>query len=128
MILEVQKIDGDETFKDRVRIPSKYRGGIPEGTICKLSTSQKKHKLVEMRGKKGIEDAYIYMDLATRKSLGLNVGSMEEFEWRQVGRWGQFIWASQSADTPIRVAAQLGLVSFLLGIVSVALGIVAIFK
>lgn len=125
MQLTVQKLDSEDIFEDRVRIPHRYRQGFPEGSICKLSTSAAT-KIVEVFGDPESKDPNVYMDLRTRKHFGLSPGAVAEFQIKPVGWWGQLRWSAGHANASTRIAAQLGIISMFLGVLSLLLGVLAI--
>ena len=122
MKLKVCLIEVGEVYKDRVRIPVQFREGIREGQICKLTTGNRT-KLVELRGAAGIDQPHIYMDFATRQKLGLQDGSVCDFEIRPVYWIGQIYWASRSSDPTVRTAAQLAVLSLVLAILSIVIAV-----
>jgi hypothetical protein len=105
MELTVQQIDSDYRFSDAVRIPQKYRGGMKESKLCKLSTNVTR-KIVQVYGKRDEHDANIYMDKLTQNHFGLRVGSVANFELVPVGWIGQLTWASRHADPTVRVCPE----------------------
>jgi hypothetical protein len=125
--LTVQKIDHENIFMDRVRINRRYRGGTKEAELCKISTDVKS-KIFEVMGYPDDPAPNIYMDERTRGEFNLVPGAIADFEIIPVGWFGLLKWACNHANPAQRVAAQLGVLGFVLGLLSLGLAIIALTK
>ncbi len=128
--LVVKEADRAEVYRDIARIPEVHRKDckgrtIPEGSVCKLSTSHKS-AYVLLRGKGNETEAAIWLDERTRNRLGVTAGEQQEFEFRPVRLWGQTCWAWDASDPSYRVSARLAVLSLLLGAVGLLLGVLSI--
>ena len=128
--LTVHEMPVQDSWKDMVRIPHKYRvdpegRGIRRGTICRVSIGGK-HKLLTVRGCRAT-DPRILLDSPTRIALGkLQAGTLHDVELRPVGSMGYWRWAWGAADPAYRVPAQISLISLVLGIIGLVLGILGV--
>jgi hypothetical protein len=125
--LKVQMIEKPETYRDLARIPWKLRmdkngAKIPEGRICKVSVNGRSC-LLSCRGRLNENEPLIFLDGTTRRTLGLKVDQLYDFELRPV-RWpGQFLWAWRASDPLYRIAARAGLISVGFGVLGIVLGL-----
>jgi hypothetical protein len=130
MKLTVVQISRDEVYRDMARVPEADRkepGGEPikEGGICCVKVANKAI-LLSLRGAGNNSTRTIQLDDRTRNALGLNEGDTLDFEFRQVGWLGQFLWAWRASDPAYRIAARFGLISLSLSAFGVVLGVVGI--
>ena len=123
--LIVKKIDAEEIYKDFVRIPEEYRGGIKEGRVCKLRVGKNKI-LRSVRGLIGESNNIIKMDEFTRARLGASNNRELTFTIRETWWIGQFLWAWNATDPTPRIAARLGIVSLALGVLGLMLGVLSL--
>jgi hypothetical protein len=131
MRLRVRKAEGQDVYRDIVRIPEKCRldqkgATIPEGEVCKVRIGDRS-AFVLLRGKTDCDEQTAWIDERTRNRLGLTAGDSAELSVETVGLWGQGRWAWSSSDPAYRVAARLALLSVVLGLVGLILGIVGVF-
>jgi hypothetical protein len=108
-----------------VRIPEQFRGGIREGTICRLTVGENTI-LRSVRGLSTEFDQVIRMDEFTRNRLQVRTDSLATFEIREVGWLGQFLFAWNASEPASRVAARLGILSLVLGLLGLVLGVVSL--
>lgn len=130
MRLDIAKADSTDVYKDLARIPEKYRidhkgEPIPEGRICKVTVSGES-VLLSLRGQQSHPNASIYLDEKTRLRLGLETKDNEDFCFRQVSWFGQFLWVWRASDPAYRIAARVGLLSILIGVAGLLLSIKSI--
>jgi hypothetical protein len=130
MKLTVRQLPVEDIYKDLVRIPEIHRqdsesATILEGTICKLSVSGGKSKLVSVRGCGASEEPKILMDDRTRKELHVDDRREYEFELRPTTWWGHSRWAWSASDPAYRIPARLCVVSVALGAIGLALGLLS---
>jgi len=118
--LTVRKAWKDEIFRDLARIAQRDRGGIPEGSICKISTGDIT-KLLMVRGLDG-ESRVIRIDEVTRNAMGIQDGVSYSFSIKSAGLWGHIWWACTVADSGARISAWIGVISVSLGLLGVLLG------
>jgi hypothetical protein len=125
--LTVQQPRLADVYRDRIRVPVLHRGAIREGGVCRLSVKGKA-LLVEVRGIRLSKSnpnpgTVIQIDEVTRAKLGLQLGSNYQFEFKEVGIVGEFLWAWRaSAPTP-RIAARLGIIGIVLGLIALGIGL-----
>ena len=124
MKLTVEKLSADDTYLDRVRLHSDFRGGVGVGQICRISTP-KANALAEIRGKNTAEQI-IYMDQPMRLKLKLKPGDKVEITIRRAYYWERLWWAVKATDQTSALAAQMGLISLALGALSLLLGALSI--
>lgn len=128
-LLVVHQVNEADVYKDIARINEDKRGDIPEGTICTLSAigTRGNSKLVQVRGlgKRATtqDKALILLDDITRNYLHIECQKPYSFTISPVGWLGQFRWACHASEPGLRIAARLGLYSFVLGILSLVLSI-----
>lgn len=121
--LVVRELAFRDVRKDIVRIPFKFRNGISEGEICRLSTITTS-KNVKILGKtEDPDDAAIYMDKKTRRAFALKENCEVDFRIKPVGWAGQMVWAMCNADTSIKIATQLALIALFFSVVSVGISL-----
>jgi hypothetical protein len=131
MRLRVRQARAEDVYKDLVRIPEIHRTDskgikIPEGTVCKLTVTASKSKLVCMRGCGDEQAPLILMDEKTRDDLMVTDGKEYAFELDRASWIGHCRWACAASDPAYRIPAQLGLFSLALGAVGLVLGLLSL--
>jgi hypothetical protein len=121
--LLVKPADEDETYRDFARINIADRGKITKGGICLISVGDKRAHVI-LRGNKRAGE--ITLDSAMRHRLGVKKEATTKFKIQQCGFFGELRWALSATDPAYRIAAKLGVLSFLLGILSLVFGLLAI--
>ena len=121
--LEVHKHEKEDVYHDRARVPERFRDGLHEGRICKVSVAGK-CTLLELRGIIGGEAQIIKLDDATRIKLGIDFTKTYNFTFREVWWWGQFAWAWNASDSTARIAARLGRIGVVLGLLASVIALV----
>ena len=132
MKLVVKKAAEADVYRDIARIPELHRKDrrgrtIPEGSVCKLSTSGKS-AFVLLRGKGDSDDAAIWLDERSRNRLGITDREEADVQVEPVGLWGQVCWGWNASDPSYRVAARLSVLSVVLGLVGLILGVLSFVK
>jgi len=130
-MLTIRKAAEEDVYKDIARIAEANRldstgAIIPEGEVCKLSTSGRS-VFVLIRGKGETAEAAVWLDERTRNCLGVSAGHQAEFTVERAGLIGQFRWAWNAAEPSYRVAARLAVVSVILGLIGLLLGGLSVF-
>jgi hypothetical protein len=125
--LEVHQHEIEDVYRDRARIPERFRGGLKEGRICKF-TATNRSILLEVRGILSEPRSIIRLDDRTRAALCIEIGRSYEFQVREVWWIGQFRWAWNASDSAARMAARLGVLGLILGVIAMVLGIIPLVK
>lgn len=121
--LKVLTAPNDEVYKDLVRIPSRHRGGLLEGRVCKITVG-KNSVYRSLRGWGEETAPVIQMDMITRDRLGVRAGQTYQFIVKPSGLMGQFLWAWYASDPAPRYSARLGIVGLGLGVIGLIMSVV----
>jgi len=126
--LEVHENKKEDVYCDRVRIPEGFRGSVREGRICKISV-EGKGGLLEIRGILDEPRGIIRMDERTRRDVfGILTEKRYDFDIREAGWLGQFLWAWEASDSAARIAARLGLLGLILGVIGLGVALIPLFR
>jgi hypothetical protein len=120
--LRVYPLWREDVFKDIARIPEQNRGGIGEGSVCKISANGRTKHLI-VRGLEEPLSGGIMLDEITRKAMGnLQEGLSYDFAIKEAGIWGHIKWACTVSDRESRISAWIGIISLALGLLGAVLG------
>jgi hypothetical protein len=128
MKLRVHDAYKDDVYKDTIRVHRSGRNEIKTGTIVRVTVEDTgERSLVVIRGLGNNEKGQIFLDLETRRRLGVEVGDEQAFSFTPVWFVGQILWAYRATEPSVRVgtwpavwsaflAMALGLVGLLVGV------------
>lgn len=116
MRLTVHEGQASDNYKDIVRVHKANRNGVDSGFIAKVSVTDGKSIYVVVRGLGKGQEREVWMDLQTRKRLGVELGKEYDFNVRAATWWEKVIWAAKASDPSMRIGTCIGLVGILLGI------------
>lgn len=135
MKLNVEKLSGEDAWKDIIRIPHAFRKDIKgkhveRGTICRLVVGANS-KWAIVHGLDS-DEPVIKMDLNMRIALEVKKGVAYDFTLQRLG-WLRRLWFPWRASDPTyRLPAQLSIIAFILGVLfgvfGIAVGLIPIYK
>ena len=127
--LLVSQASEKDVYKDIARIHESKRGGVREGSICKLKVNGRCRSFV-VRGLEDVDRDCIRLDELGRKALGLEQeqGSNQLFEICPVSPLGMAVWACSVAEPGARIAAWLAVWSLVLALGGAGLAILPLLK
>jgi hypothetical protein len=123
--LIVKPLTLGDVFENMARVDLKHRPGTKAGQVIIVSANSRTSRLVA-RGARGKDENCIFLDLATRRTLGLSENATADFAISRGKFFDELFWAWNAPNAGPRVAARLGVLSFGLGVSGLALGIVSI--
>jgi hypothetical protein len=110
----------EDVYKDIIRIRDDCRGNLKAGRVHRFTTAHGSGSFI-LRGSDDTNDiGKILMDDASRNTLNLCPRKEYDFKIREVGFLGELWWACFAVDPTYRVAARLGVISFVLGLFAFA--------
>ena len=125
--LKVEQIKEEEIYRDFARIPELHRGGIAEGSLCRIAFCQNSVSLV-VRGLQNVQTATLRIDSLTRDKLKVIDGLEYDFEIEQLNWLSQLLVPWNASDPFNRQAMRLSIIALFLGVVGLILGLISIFK
>lgn len=135
--LEVRQLDAEDVFKDIARIHESQRGGLPLGTICKISVGKASRYLsirglpaetLERRKLPTQAPNYILLDEVARSDLGLKLQSKYRFKIVPASWCGRVWWACSATDPAARVSALIATWSLALAVIGLVLGVWSVLR
>jgi hypothetical protein len=119
--LKLYPLFREDVFKDIARVGELDRGGIREGSVCRVIANGHTKQLI-VRGLEGLPGVIMF-DEITRESMGkMQTGFSYDFSIEESGPIGQIVWACTVSDRGARISAWIGIVSVVLGILGAVLG------
>lgn len=115
--LIVRSAKREDVYRDIVRISEQSRGSLKNGRVHRFHTASGSGYFI-LRGLGSTNDGLIRMDEASRASMGLPFGQKYEFTIAEAGFWGELLWAYSATDPAYRIAAKLGVLSFVLAVIA----------
>jgi hypothetical protein len=125
--LKVSKIKNEEIYRDFARIPEMHRGGIAEGSLCRITYNQRSVYLA-IRGLQDETEAVLKLDGITKDKLGVDNDCTYEFHIEELNALCQLFVTWHATDPFNRQALRLGILGFCLGAVGLVLGLISLFK
>ncbi|MBI3699352.1 MAG: hypothetical protein HY242_02755 [Afipia sp.] len=123
--LLVHQANKEDIFEDMVRVHTSHRSPILAGKIFRV-TSSNGTTLAVARNTPKNDRSGIWMDDEMRRRLQVTDGEKEEFTFKAIHWWENFVWLWSVSNPTNRVAAHLSFISLGLGVIGLILGVVSI--
>ena len=124
-MLTVKSLSRDDVFGDMVRIHQSHRPGTRAGDVI-VVWARGRHVRALARGAPANNKTAIYLDMSTRGRLGVRLGEEVEFDITEADFMDEMLWALSATDAMPRIAARLGVLSFVLGLLGLVLGLISL--
>ena len=123
--LMVRPLEREDVFEDMVRVHLSHRPKSKAGAVIKVSANGRTTRAIARGAPKNSRDE-IFLDLATRQKLGLNLNQAAELKISAASTFDELIWAWNATNAMPRIASRLAVLSVVLGFVGLLLGSVSL--